>query len=185
MHLLTAPTVEPVTLAEAKLAARITETLFDAIIPGLIASARQLAEQATGQMFMAQTWRTELVDWPAITDTIAVPQATAAALSYWTGSAWATLSGAGYAFAPAGSGTALAPALGTTWPALGTKALGARVRIDLTAGAADANAVPECVKLYIKALVAHWVFNPSAAASNSTAEAPFLRLLLDPARLWS
>lgn len=162
MQILTPPTSEPVSLLEAKLAARIGDSpAFDAILPGLITAARQQAEQETGWQFMAQTWRIELDDWPAVTDVFPVYQATAAAVSYWTGSAWATLSGSAYAFAAVGAGTALAPALGTSWPSLGDKAVGARVRIDLTAGATDANAVPECAKLYIKACVAHAIENPT------------------------
>ena len=186
MYLLTPPTLEPVTTSEAKLAARISDTAaFDAVVPGLIMAARQLAEQGTGRQLMAQTWRFELGDWPDVDDTLPVYQASAAAVSYWTGSTWATLAGAAYEFAPVGTGTGLAPVLYTSWPLLVPKAIGARVRIDLTAGATDASAVPECVKLYIKALVAHWVDNPTAAQERSLAEAPFLRLLLDPARVYA
>ena len=185
MHLLTAPTVEPVTLDEAKLAARISgTTAFDALVPALIVAARQLAEQQTGRRLMAQTWRTEQTDWPAADQVLHVHQATAAAVSYWNGSAWVTMAGGTFVAFGLGNGTALAPALTTSWPTLGDIAGGPRVRIDLTAGAADAADVPECVKLYIKALVAHWVDNPSAAAAGNTAEAPFLGLLLDPARLY-
>jgi len=185
MRLLTAPTLEPVTVDEAKLAARISDTAaFDAMLPGLISAARQVAEQETGLQLMAQIWRTELVDWPASTDVLRVYQATAAAVSYWNGSTWATLAGAAFEFGAVGNGTALAPTTGTSWPALGAKAVGPRVRIDLTAGETDADDVPECVKLYIKALVAWWVDNPSAAAPGSLDTAPFLRSLLDPVRLW-
>lgn len=185
MRLLTAPTVEPVTIDDAKIAARISDTnAFDSVVPGLISTARQLAEQATGRQLMQQTWRIELADWPLPGDEFPVHQATAAAVNYWDGAAWVTLSGAAYAFDAQGNGTALAPALNTSWPTLGDKALGARVRIDLTAGATDAATVPECVKLYVKAMVAYWVDNPGAAVANNLQEAPFLRLLLDPVRLY-
>lgn len=185
MHLLTAPTVEPVTLDQAKLAARISDTsAFDATVPGLIAAARQLAEQATGRQLMAQTWRTELDDWPTPGDVLPIYQATAATVSYWTGSAWAAVDGSAYSFAQVRNGTALAPTLGTGWPLLADKAVGARVRIDLTAGVTDTAAVPECVKLFIKALVAYWLDNPGATAAASLAEAPFLRSLLDPAKIY-
>jgi uncharacterized phiE125 gp8 family phage protein len=185
MHLLTAPTAEPVTLDQAKLAARISDTsAFDATVPGLITAARQLAEQITGRQLMAQTWRTELADWPAASDVLPIHQATSATAAYWTGSAWAAVDGAAFSFAPVGNGTALAPTLGTSWPVLVDKAVGARVRIDLTAGAADAAAVPECVKLFIKALVAYWIDTPGATAAGSLAEAPFLRSLLDPAKIY-
>ena len=186
MILLTAPTAEPVTLTEAKLAARISDTTaFDLLVPGLIAAARQMAEQQTGRLFMAQTWCTELVDWPAAADVLQVHRATAAAVSYWNGTAWVTLAGSAYVFGDLDNGTALAPATGTAWPTLGARPVGSRVRIDLTAGATDADDVPECVKLYIKALCAWWIDNPSAGTPGSLQEAPFLRALLDPVRTWA
>lgn len=180
MHLLTAPTAEPVTLDEAKLAARLGDsTAFDALLPGLITAARQVAEQKTCRQLMAQTWRTELADWPASSDVIAVHQATAAAVSYWSGSAWATLAGSAYEFGAVDNGTALAPAIGTSWPTLGDKAIGPRVRIDLTAGATDAADVPECVKLYIKAATAYGIDNPSDPAPPRS-----LGSLLDSVRVY-
>ena len=39
MYLLTPPTVEPVTVSDAKAALRIDDTRFDAQLPGLIAGA--------------------------------------------------------------------------------------------------------------------------------------------------
>ena len=185
MQLLTPPTAEPVTLAEAKAAARVSDTtVFDAQLPGLIAAARQMAEQETGVLLMQQTWRIELADWPASTDVLPLALATAAAVSYWSGSAWVSLSGGAFEFAQVDTGTALAPVTGTSWPTLGARAIGPRVRIDLTAGATDAANVRDCVKLYIKALVAWWIDNPSAMAAGNLQEAPFLRSLLDPVRLW-
>ena len=180
MHLLTAPTAEPVTLDEAKLAARLGDSAaFDGLVPGLIAAARQLAEQATGRQLMAQTWRTELADWPATTDIIAVHQATAAAVSYWTGSTWATLAGSAYEFGAVDNGTALAPVIGTAWPSLADKAIGPRVRIDLTAGTTDAADVPDCVRLYIRAAVAYGIDNPGEPTPPRS-----LASLLDSARVY-
>lgn len=180
MYLLTPPTVEPVTAAEAKLAARLGDSAdFDALLPGLIVAARQQAEQDTGVRLMAQTWRTELADWPADTDIINLYQATAAAVTYWTGSAWVAMAGGSFEFAQVGNGTALAPALATAWPTLGTKAVGPRVRIDLTAGAATAATVPECVKLYIKACVAYAIDNPSDPSPPRS-----LASLLDSVRVY-
>jgi hypothetical protein len=74
--------------------------------------------------------------------------------------------------------------IGTSWPTLGEKAVGARVRIDLTAGVDDASEVPECVRLYIKALVAYWIDSPAAAGPANREEAPFLSALLDPVRVY-
>lgn len=186
MYLLTPPTTEPVTTAEAAIAARISSgDALEPMLPGLITAARQIAEQQTGKQLMAQTWRIELADWPAADRVLHIHRATAVAFSYWTGSAWVGLASNTFAFFPLCTGTGVAPAVGTSWPALGAVAGGPRVRIDLTAGAADATQVPECVKLFIKALVAHWVNQPEAATARSMAQAPFLSMLLDGERLWA
>lgn len=185
MYLLTPPTTEPVTVAEAKLAARISGTEFDAQLPGMISAARQLAEQGSGgQQFMVQTWRVELSDWPAADDVMHVHEVTAAAVSYWNGSAWVTMGAGTFSAFKLGDWTGIAPALNTSWPTLGTIAGGPRVRIDLTAGVANAAEVPPCVAMYIKAMVAFWIDNPAAASGASLAEAPFLRSLLDPVKLY-
>ena len=127
MYLLTPPLAEPVTVDEAKLAARVDDTRFEGMLPGLIAAARQVAEHETGRQFMTQTWRIELADWPAATDTLHIHQATAVAVSYWSGSAWVDLASEAYVFGALGSGTAVAPVTGGSWPSLGSKPVGPRV----------------------------------------------------------
>ncbi len=189
MYLLTPPTVEPVSVSQAKAALRIDDTRFDALLPGLISSARAVAEQETGRQLVNQTWRAELADWPAATDVIPVYRATAAAVTYWNGSAWATLAGSGYVFAPdavTGNGTCLAPALGTSWPTLGDIALGPRVRIDLTAGVADgqASTVPAGIQTFIVALVGQLIQSPELTAQQAVQAHPLLARLLDPWRLY-
>ena len=190
MYQLNPPIVEPVTVSEAKAALRIDDTRFDALLPGLISSARAVAEQETGRQLVQQVWRTELADWPADDDVIAVYRATAAAVSYWDGAAWQTLAGSGYVFAPdaaTGNGTVLAPAIGSSWPALGSVAIGPRVRIDLTAGVATAQAatVPEGIKTFIAALVGQIIQSPELTATAAVQAHPLLARLLDPWRLYA
>ena len=105
---------------------------------------------------------------------------------YWNGSAWVTLSGAGYVFAAINAGTRLAPALNTDWPPLGDIALGPRVRIDLTAGVAaeSADTVPECVKTFITALVGQMIQAPQLNANQTLQDQPLLARLLDSQRLY-
>lgn len=190
MILLTPPAAEPVTVADAKAALRIDDTRYDAILPGLISAARMVAEQETGQRFVAQTWRTELSDWPAADDVIAVYRATAAAVSYWDGAAWQTLSGAAYVYGPdadTGAGTVIVPAIGSSWPTLGEIATGPRVRIDLTTGVAagDAGTIADCVQTYITALVGQLIASPELSAQAASASHPLLARLLDSQRLYT
>ena len=184
--LLTPPEAEPVETDDLKLALKIDSDDYDLVLPGLIAAARQVAEQEIGRALVAQTWRAELGDWPATTDAIPVYRPTACAITYWDGATWATLAGAAYVFAPCGSGTVLAPALGTSWPTLVEIAIGPRVRIDLTAGvaAASADTVPECVKTFITALVGQMIQAPQLNANQTLQDQPLLARLLDSQRLY-
>lgn len=184
--LLTPPLAEPVDVVDVKSALRIDGTEFDALLPGLIAAARYVAEQETGRAFIEQTWRTELDDWPAADEPIAIYRPSACAITYWDGAAWVALPGSDYAFAPHGRGTVLAPALGGGWPALGDIAIGPRVRIDLTAGVepVDASTVPACVQHYIVALVGQLIQSPDLPASQTAQAHPLLARLLDSQRLY-
>lgn len=186
LTLITPPSTEPVTVAEAALAARVDGPELNSLIASAITAAREQAQQITGRLYGVQEQRASLADWPAITDGIAVHAATAVAISYWNGAAWANLPSTEFVFAPGGCAdvrTALAPALGKTWPVLGAVALGPRVRVDLTAGVPPEQ-TPESVKLYIKAQVAAWVKNPEALASGNLARNPLFDSLLDAERLW-
>jgi uncharacterized phiE125 gp8 family phage protein len=190
MYLLTPPTVEPVTVSDAKAALRIDDTRFDALLPGLIAAARAVAEQETGRQLVQQVWRAELSDWPASGDVINVYRPTAAAVTYWNGSTFATLAGSAYVYAPdaiTGNGTSLAPAVGTSWPTLAEVAIGPRVRVDLTVGVPNANAatVPDGIKTFIVALVGQLVQAPELTSQQAMHAHPLLARLLDPWRLYS
>ncbi len=59
-----APSVEPVTLAEAKAHLRVTNLSEDALIGGLISAAREDVERTTGMALIDQTWRLVLDHWP-------------------------------------------------------------------------------------------------------------------------
>jgi len=57
LKLKTAPTVEPITLDEAKLHLRVDSAEDNVLISALITTARQLAEQETKRVFIMQTWQ--------------------------------------------------------------------------------------------------------------------------------
>jgi hypothetical protein len=62
--LVTAPSVEPVTLAEVKAALVISGTADDAFITALITEARQEIEDVTGLALITQEWKLTLDHWP-------------------------------------------------------------------------------------------------------------------------
>ena len=71
-RLLTAPALEPVTLAEAKRHANVVASDDDTLITALIVAARELVEQDTSRALINQTWELELDDW--WTDGLEVPR---------------------------------------------------------------------------------------------------------------
>lgn len=60
LALVTAPATEPVTTAEAKAWARIDGTDDDAVIAGLIVTARQATEEYLRRSIISQTWKLTL-----------------------------------------------------------------------------------------------------------------------------
>lgn len=64
--LVTAPSVEPVALADVKQHARIDTTADDGFIPTLITGARQWVEQYTGRAIINQTWQLAIDQWPTV-----------------------------------------------------------------------------------------------------------------------
>lgn len=184
-YLLIPPQREPVSLTEAKLAARLDGDHWDAIVTPAIAAARQVAEHQTGRRFMAQTWRVELNDWPAAADLLPYCEPTGVAVSYWnTAAAWVSLPTNQYVWEPVDHRTALVPALNANWPVLGDVALGPRVRVDVTLGAAAEEAVPPAASMFIKALVAVMVADPSLTAMAALESSVYLPRMLDPIRLY-
>jgi uncharacterized phiE125 gp8 family phage protein len=180
-----ADTGEPVTLAEAKLAARVDGEDLDDLILGYITSAREQAEHITGRRYRAATLRHELVDWPRSTDAFPVHEATGCAISHWDGSGWVGLDAAAFVFAPGGignNGTVVAPL--ASWPQLGSRPAGPRVRVDITAGPASRASVPAQVKTFIKASVSAWVNNPDAVQGRALTVSPLFERLLDAQRLY-
>lgn len=186
-----APAIEPVTVAEAKLAARFDGSDLDAVIAGYIATARKMAEQETSRCFIEQTWRLTLTEWPddGVIELRRGPLLTVSAVETWNGSAWVALATSAYVVVPGQFYASVHPALNTSWPSL-VDAVGPRVRVTFTAGyGANATTVPENVKTWIKAQVAYWIRNPEAAFASpgltAAVVSPFLGALLDSERAWS
>lgn len=64
-YIVNRPTVEPLTLVEAKHWLRVDHNDDDGLIASLITAARERIEARTGRMLMAQLWRVVLDRWPS------------------------------------------------------------------------------------------------------------------------
>jgi len=73
LQLITGPSSEPLTAAEAKLHSRITISADDAIVSADIIAARQKAEHITGRALMPQTWTLWLDEFPTRYLEIVIP----------------------------------------------------------------------------------------------------------------
>jgi uncharacterized phiE125 gp8 family phage protein len=65
LALVTPPTVEPVTLAQAKAHLKVDTADDDALITALIAAARARTEWHTGRALVTQSWMLYLDRWPS------------------------------------------------------------------------------------------------------------------------
>lgn len=182
--LITPPAAEPVSVAEAKLAARLDGDHWDTIVSPAIAAAREVAEHETGWRFMQQVVRLELDDWPLVTDRLPFFNPTSVAVSYWNGAAWLVLDPAAYVWATYYPDIVLVPALNTSFPTLGEVAVGARVRVDVTIGAATSADVPAVAKKFINAMVSLMADDPTLTVMDALGSSVYLPRMLDPLRLY-
>ena len=80
LTLITAPAIEPLTLADAKAHARVSVTDDDALITAFIQAARERCENMLGRALITQTWEKVLdqfptaiqLSWPPIQSIVSV-----------------------------------------------------------------------------------------------------------------
>lgn len=174
------PTV--VTLAEAKLFGRVTTSDDDALITSMVKAATGKAQDKLGGTVLLSTAFIWYLDtWPEPTDDgkapflrIPVGPVTAIALVkyYDTAGALQTLSASSYFTDLVGLRARIVLKEGYTWPQLETGRPSA-IEVRFTAGYANAAAVPEDIKLWIKLLTQTYNENREAFISGTViANAP-------------
>lgn len=185
LKLITAPTTYPVTLAEAKLHCRVDVADDDALITALITAATEMAEQKTGLAIMTQTWELTLDAFPDALELTRVPVQSITSVKYYdTAGAQQTLSPAAYALdnADAFGFSYVVPAYNGTWP--DTRDQINAVSVQYVAGYANAAAVPESIKQWIKLMLSTMYDNReteaySSRAVSTTVQMTFVDRLLD------
>lgn len=184
----------PVSLQEAKLHCRIiTDTSDfkphpeDDLITTLIGSATQDAEHIMGRAVMPQKWQVTLDGFRSYSINLRRPPVTAiTAFEYVDATGVVqTLAGTEYQLANASDYTALVtPAFGKEWPA--TRRQLEAVKIVFSCGYANAAAVPDVIKTWIKLRIGALYENRETWTVGSKIESNVhIDRLLDRHRNWS
>ena len=166
--LVSAPAIEPVSLAEAKAHLRLEDDAEDALVEAAITAARLYVERATRRALIAQGWRVFLDAWPAsrIVDIPIAPLIAVDAVTVYDEDGEATVMEAEAYQVDAVSVPGRLRLIGTA-PAPGQALNG--IAIDVTAGHGEAaEDVPAPLRQAILQLIAHWHENRSATTSDRT-----------------
>lgn len=168
LTLVTGPTDEPVTRAQAKLAARIQSTSEDSLIDGFIAAAREQVEIDSDLKLMPQTWLLTLDAWPADGEIpLPITPVSAVAVGYLdTSDGSQTWDSSNYYTDFKQVPPRLMVKPNKSFPSLSQR--NAAVSITITAGFANAGAVPQRAKQAICLLVGHWYQNRELASDRNT-----------------
>lgn len=150
LALVTAPTDEPLSLAEAASYLGLGDDTSEySLLSILIASARNAAETITRRALMPQTWDLVLDRFPAWE--MVVPKSTlrsVTSISYVdTDGATQPLSASAYLVDNKSEPGRITPAFGQVWPV--TRWQTGAVTVRFIAGYADAASVPACVKSWM------------------------------------
>lgn len=186
--LITAPAAEPISLAEAKLHARVETTDDDDLISALIAAAREEAEHKTGRALITQTRDLVLDAFPAAEIDLRLPdvQAISSVKYIDPDGVEQTLAASAYSLDADSTPCWLLPAYGTDWPTTLDTANAVRVRFTAGFGATGAD-VPEPIRAWIKVRMASLYAQREAHVGGiSVADMPgrFIDGLLDRYNVW-
>ena len=175
------PTVEPVSLAEAKLWLRIDTPDEDDLVRALIVAARLMVEAEIGQVLIGQNWRLVGDTWPK-GDLIPVRVGRILAVTggriYSAASVPTPLTANLFTVFPNAEPPAILP---LERPAAGRPYAG--IEIDLRLGYGEAASdVPETIRLAIRRMVTLWYENRGEADDPQYGVPPQIRALLRPFR---
>lgn len=184
--LVTGPTVEPITLAEAKLQARISDDASNALLRSYIQTARQTAEDTLGYGLYTQTWKLVL---SAFAEVIPLPMAlqlqndggaspsTAIVVTYYDpNGSLQTLSSSYYLVDTTRRPAGITRAPSYAWPSVQADRLTGPVMITYVVGWTTVAAIPERIKQGIRSYVTYLDLDrdglePNAKAAREAAEA--------------
>lgn len=168
LTLITGPTREPVTLAEARAQCRIDSTAEDGFIAGDILAARQHVEIHTRRAMLAQTWDQTEDELGTEIVLLKPPVQSITSVKYLDASGVEqTMNASQYRLVQRKTGEfVVVPTYGVTWPAV--QAVESAVTVRFIAGYTP-ETFPEPLRKAILLLVSYWYDNRSAVDDRGTA----------------
>jgi uncharacterized phiE125 gp8 family phage protein len=175
LSLVTAPTVLPVTLGEAKAQCRVDHDEVDDLIAGYIASAVGLIDgpRGIGICMVSQQWKLTLDGFPRSIRISLGPLISVDSITYVDmDGATQTLDAADYRVVNAGDLVRIEPAYGASWPSV--RNVSGSVVITFTAGyrntatSQGAEFVPADLRQAILMMVEHFHLNAGAVTTHGT-----------------
>ncbi len=171
-----APTIEPVSLDDAREHCRVTGTAEDGYISGLIVKARRYLERVLDRQLITATWQLDLEDFPEEIELRKLPVQSVDQIQYAdpdTGTL-TTLAASQYQVAvlTPDEPARICPAYGLCWPSVRGDTYSA-VRVIFKAGyGATQASVPTDYQHAILLLVGHWFLNREAISDETLTPVP-------------
>lgn len=188
---ITAPGLEPLTLAEVRNWCRVDEddTSDDADLLGLITAMRVQAEHETGRSFLSSTWERVLDAFPPVELELAAQPVQQVVMVRYLDPAGAeqTLPPEAYVLDDVSSPAFVLPAAGQAWPATHDGINTVRVRF-VQGWGSPSNPLCAPLRLWMRMQIeAAYKLRGAIAAGHSVAELPnrYVERLLDSYRVWS
>jgi uncharacterized phiE125 gp8 family phage protein len=183
LSLITGPTADPVTLAEAKAQCRVDSAEEEGLLVGYLLAARHYCEDYTGRVFATQTWEMKLDGgWPTVFDRPTVarrnrivlpnpPAQSVTSITYVdTSGALQTLASNQYSFSKGDIFGFVEQAYGVSWPAVRCQLETITVRFIAGYGANPSD-LPEPIRQAILLLTSHFNENREAVIADTRAVA--------------
>lgn len=161
LKLITAPTQDPVTLAEMKEYLRVDGTEFDVTISSLIKAAREACQDFQNRAYFTQTWELSFDDFPRMPIEIPLPplQSVTSVKYIDANGNEASINLADFIIDTDSEPGRIAFKTNKSWPHVTLQDINA-VKIRFVAGYNDINKVPSAIKLAYMLYVSHRFTNP-------------------------
>jgi uncharacterized phiE125 gp8 family phage protein len=181
----TAPSVEPLSLTEAKLYLKVDHTEDNTIITALIKAAREMAEHYTLRSFITTVWDAAFDEFPDVIELYGCPVNSITSITYYSDAGvLTTLSSTVYLLDSISTPARVSLASGQSWPATDERKAGIVVRYSSGYGATSAY-VPETIRTALLLIVGHLYENRQDVVTGTVAKLPHgSEYLLDKYRVY-